>query len=164
MEYLFNMQIPDSSKEELIFRPIGKTFITGIAQEYKFYYDYNFLNSHISEKQFNNLFISLNDDLITYWPCWICFYGAYFACPCTCGLAFFCPNSCITVAKENFMNKLNHYNKEYFNPKGLQVTYKQKCSTSWLSVTKIDIVLEDKSTIAEIDITTPLLKKENSIN
>ena len=133
MDFIFNKQIPNSNSNELIFPPLGKTFITGLSYSYRFYYDPNFIGPYMKEAQFNYLMNSLNDELYSYWPCCICFYFGYTMSLCTLGLSFLCPNFCVSSAKKTFLEKLEYYNNEHFNPKGLNLTYYQKCSTSWLS-------------------------------
>ena len=65
MDCIFNKRIPKSSDNELIFRPIGKTFITGIAYSYHFFYDPTVLSPYIKETQFNFLMNSLNEELFS---------------------------------------------------------------------------------------------------
>ena len=138
MDFLFNRKIPKSSHKQLIFKPVGKTFITGLAYSYEHYYDESFLSAFISETQFNYLMNSLNEELFSYWPCCACFYFGYIFCICTAGLSFLCPNFCISTAKENFLKKLDYYNSQHFHPKGLDLSYNQKCSTSWLKLTTLE--------------------------
>lgn len=145
MDCLFNKQIPQSSNNELIFPPAGKTFITGLAFSYQFYYDPTILGSKIKETQFNYLMNSLNDELYTYWPCPLCFYSGYLFSPCTLGLSFFCPYTCIGEARKHFNEKLEHYNRNHFNPKGLNLTYHQKCSSSWLKLGNYNTVIANKT-------------------
>lgn len=133
MDCLFNKSIPDSSKTELIFKPDSKTFITGIASSYNFYYDPS-LESYMKESQFIFLTNSLNEELIAHWPCTICIIFSYIASPCTIGLSFLCPWSCISTSKNCFLEKLSFYNQQYFNPKCLNLSYNQKCSTSWIKL------------------------------
>lgn len=114
----------------------------------------------MSESQFNYLTNSLNDELYSYWPCTLCFCFGYLFSPCTFGLSFMCPNMCISSAKENFISKLEYFNSKYFNAKMINITYHQKCSTSWLKLTRLDI---DYSKYKSIDIKDNKYEKDNNI-
>lgn len=135
MDCIFNSYIPKPSQNEMIFKPSSKTFINGISSSYDFYYDHSILGPYMKEAQFNYLTNCLNDELYRNWPCTLCFVCGYLCSPCTLGLSFCCPYGCIKTAKENFMNKLEHYNSQHFEPKGLSISYHQKCSTSWIKIT-----------------------------
>lgn len=160
MDCLFNKQVPLSNFDSIIFKPKGKTFITGIAFSYDFFYDKNFIGDLMSESQFNYLTNSLNDELYSYWPCTLCLCFGYLFSPCTFGLSFMCPNMCISSAKENFINKLEYFNSKYFNAKMINITYHQKCSTSWLKLTRLDI---DYSKYKSIDIKDNKYEKDENI-
>lgn len=148
MDCYFNKYIPKSTNSELIFPPVGKTFITGIAYSYQYFYDPTFLSPYMKETQFNYLMNSLNDELYSYWPCNLCFYFGYFCSPCTLGLSFLCPYNCIGAAKENFENKLEIYNKNHFNPKGLHLSYQQHCSTSWLQLSILNSLKKSNASLS----------------
>lgn len=134
MDCLFNSRIPDSTTSELVFKPASKTFVTGIASSYDFYYDQTVLGQYIKESQFNYLVNSINEELIRYWPCTLCFACGYLCSPCTLGLSFLCPYGCIMSAKENLLTKIEHFNSQHFEPKGLIMLYHQTCSTSWITL------------------------------
>lgn len=161
MDCLFNRQIPLSTFDSIIFKPKGKTFISGIAFSYDFFYDKNFIGDLMADSQFNYLTNALNDELYSYWPCTLCFCFGYLFSPCTLGLSFLCPNMCITSAKENFIKKLEYFNSKYFNPKMINITYHQKCSTSWLKLERLDL---DYSKSKSIDIKDYKYDKLNSLN
>lgn len=135
MDCLFNKYIPDpKSQQELIFKPEGKTFITGIAPGYNFIYNKQVLEPYIKEAQFSFLTNSLNEELYSHWPCTMCIAFGYVFSPCTLGLSFLCPWNCISTSKEIFLEKLAFYNQQYFNPKSIHLTYHQNCSTSWIKL------------------------------
>lgn len=141
MDCLFNKIIPlPESSNEIIFKPSSKTFINGLAASYDFIYDSSILCQYMKESQFVHLTDSLNEELLRSWPCTICLALGYLCSPCSLGLSFLCPYSCISSAKEAFSIKLNDFNKNYFEPKGLYLSYHQKCSTSWVKLS----VLNDK--------------------
>jgi hypothetical protein len=135
MDCIFNSYIPKPRSNEIIYKPSSKTFINGLASSYDFYYDHSLIGPFMKEAHFNYLTNCLNEELYRNWPCTICFLCGYICSPCTLGLSFFCPYSCIKLAKENFINKLEHYNSQHFLPKGLSLSYQQKCSTSWVLLT-----------------------------
>ena len=156
MDYFFNKKIPNSSESELIFPPGSKTFVSGLASSYSFSYDSSFMSPYMKETQFNFLMNSLNDELFSYWPCSLCFYFGYACSPCTLGLSFLCPNSCISTAKEHFINKIEYYNSQHFEPKGLRLSYHQTCSTSWVKLS----ILSSGGSLRDIN-TNKINEKEN---
>lgn len=134
MDCLFNNKIPDSTPTTQIYRPSSKTFITGIASSYAFYYDKMILGTLMKESQFNYLTNSINEELFSFWPCTLCIACGYLCSPCTLGLSFLCPYNCISSAKENLLIKIENFNRQHFHPRGLTLTYHQSCSTSWISL------------------------------
>jgi hypothetical protein len=58
------------------------------------------------------------------------------------GLSFLCPNFCISEAKIKLLETINHTNENIFYKHNLRLSYKQKCSTSWLQIDILD--KEDK--------------------
>jgi hypothetical protein len=70
------------------------------------------------------------------------------------GLSFLFPSFCISEAKTRLLETLSYTNENIFNKRNLCISYKQKCSTSWL---QIDI-LEKEDSLLNID------KKNNDYN
>ena len=65
------------------------------------------------------------------WPCCLCFTFGYICSLCTAGLSFCFPYICISEAKERFDSEITNINS-YLNSKRLHISYKSKCSTSWV--------------------------------
>lgn len=140
MDCFMNKNIPKSTSSSLIFKSSGQTFITGISSSYDYYYDKIMLNNFIKEEQFNYLMDSLMSELFLYWPCTLCYYFGFICSPCTLGLSFLIPNTCVNKAKMNFNQKLKYYNINYFHPKSLHLSLKSKCYSSWLQLDYLNCV------------------------
>ena len=138
MDCLFNKNIPEARDKEIIFKPLTKTFINGLASSYDFIYDNNILGKYMKESQFQFLTTSLNEELISHWPCTMCIVFGYLCSPCTLGLSFLCPYTCISTSKDMFLEKLGYFNTQYFNTKNLNLTYHQNCCTSWIKLEVVD--------------------------
>ena len=133
MECIFNRYVPPSTDSLIIIKPIGQTFINGLSSSY----DETFppaLQPYIDESMYRKCIIDLNETLINYWPCFCARAMGYFCCLCTMGLSFLMPNICISDAEETYTKQLEQYNNSLFNPRGLDVKLRKKCSTSWLEV------------------------------
>lgn len=84
----------------------------------------------------------LNDDIVNMWPCCYCFSYGYFCCLCTVGifllkfigLSFLLPCICISEAKSTLLDKIEILNDSIFHSKNLKLTFKSRCSTSWLEI------------------------------
>lgn len=48
------------------------------------------------------------------------------------GLSLCVPNICVKEAKEQFLKEIATMNSTRLNPKGLNLSYKSECSTSWV--------------------------------
>jgi hypothetical protein len=133
MDCLFNTQIPKSSDKKIILRPTSKTFISGLASSY----DTNFpeqLKGYISEREYSYMINRIVDELTMMWPCCFCFTYGYMMSLCTLGLSFLFPNCCIQEAKIKLLECINDMNKTVLNKRNLDMSYHQKCSTSWLQI------------------------------
>lgn len=139
MDCFFNAWIPKSTESELIFRPIRKTFVTGISSKYSFIYDEQLLADRLTEKQFSHIARILNEELLKNWPSTLSLFCGYLFTPITLGASCICPYSCIYLAKDALIRKIDHYNLTILEAKGLQLAFHESCSTSWitLSITKI---------------------------
>lgn len=51
-DWLFNMQIPESSEHIIVIRPNGKTFITGLAQSYSEEFDDEAFRGYLTRREF----------------------------------------------------------------------------------------------------------------
>ena len=60
-DWLFNMQIPASTKQRVIIRPSAKTFITGLASAYDEEFDYDNLSPYMSRLEFTQMMERMND-------------------------------------------------------------------------------------------------------
>lgn len=133
MECLFNRYIPDSTKNLIIIKPIGKTFINGLASSY----DESFpieLNGKIDELTYKNAIGEINENLINYWPCLCARCMGYLCCLCTFGLSFCIPSCCIKDAENMLERQIIYLNRQAFLPSNLKLGFKKKCSTSWLEI------------------------------
>lgn len=54
------------------------------------------------------------------------------------GLSFCLPSFCISEAKISLLNSIKEANENMFNKKNLNLSYQQKCSTSWLQIDILD--------------------------
>ncbi len=77
----------------------GKTFVTGLAMQFSDRYDPMFLEGHINKKDFHAILDQINEALLTFFPCPLCMCFGYCCCPCTLGLSFLCPYSCVRDAQ-----------------------------------------------------------------
>ncbi len=133
MDYIFNNFIPRSEENKIIIRPTSKTFINGIAQSYDTTYPEE-LKDYISEREYSYMMNKIMDELMMMWPCCFCFTYGYLFCLCTLGLSFILPNCCISEAKIKLIESINEANDLILKNKNLQLSYHQKCSTSWLQI------------------------------
>lgn len=64
-------------------------------------------------------------------------------------MSFLFPNFCISEAKHKLLETINYTNENIFHKKNLSLSYKEKCSTSWLQIDIIDkedvLLKEDKN-------------------
>ena len=103
MDCLFNLQVPHSTATTIILRPVGKTFITGVASCYDNTYDKDRLSDYLTEKEFSYMVNHLNETVNVYWPCAMSIWIGYLLAPFTLGLSFMIPNICIKDAKINLI-------------------------------------------------------------
>ncbi len=145
MDCLFNLQIPKSTEFEYIVRPngnslhnlnhiLGKTFITGLASSYSMKYDPTLLKGLLSKDEFVYMISCFNDILFQFWPCPTCFAIGYMFSPCSLGLSFLFPNSCIADAEKSLKSSIDYFNKQKLKNKGIKARLVKKCSTSWVNI------------------------------
>ncbi len=132
MDCVFNLAIPKSTKEHVIIRPSGKTFITGIASSYSMTYPKEFLSGILSETDYQNVISDINESIMSFWPCCYCFSFGYGCALCTLGLSFIAPYICISDAKDYLLARVQHWNRTYLAQKGITLSIKFACSTSWV--------------------------------
>ena len=114
---------------------LGKTFINGLAQEYdEAGYDAKKLKGYISERDFYRMINQINDTLYSFYPCPICFCFGYCCCPCTLGLSFLIPYSCVRDAEKEVKRLLEEINQKVLHKKRLHIELKVACSTSWVII------------------------------
>ena len=120
MDCLFNMQVPKSTEFEYIIRPkgklsltidLGKTFISGLASSYSLAYNHELLKDYISKEDFHYMINNFNEILFQFWPCPLCFCMGYMFSPCTLGLSFLLPNTCISDAERSLRGSIEYFNK-----------------------------------------------------
>ena len=149
MDCIFNKFIPKSSNKKIILRPTSKTFISGIAQSYDTTFP-NELSNIISEKEYSYAINKVIEDAIIWWPCCFCLTYGYAFSICTLGLSFCFPMCCVSEAKAQLQSSIIWVNENILHKYNLNLSYKQKCSTSWL---EIDINFNENF--------QPLERKEN---
>ena len=137
MDCFFNKIIPNSTKNIIIIPPISKTFINGIASKYNDSYPIELSNLIGKELYFRCIF-DINSYLATYWPCTPAFLIGYFFSCCTCGCSFYLPYLCIYDAENAINNLIQQQNNNVFHSRGLEISLKKKCSTSWLQIEKVN--------------------------
>mmetsp|Transcript_56103 Transcript_56103/g.64022 ORF Transcript_56103/g.64022 Transcript_56103/m.64022 type:complete len:167 (+) Transcript_56103:185-685(+) len=133
MDCLFNKCIPKSTPTRVCVHPMSKTWINGIASSYSEDYPEE-LREYIDEKDYGRAISQVNDTLITYWPCSLCFSIGYVCALCTAGLSFCFPYCCISDAEKLVNETIRDADRNIFRPKGLSIELKKKCSTSWLEI------------------------------
>ena len=116
---------------------IGKTFITGIAQQYEEKYNQKILNPHVSKRDFEVIMENINELLFTFFPCSYCFCYGYLFCPVTLGLSFCFPNICIRDAVVEVTQYIEKVNKSKLHDKKAHLELKIECSTSWVIPLKL---------------------------
>ena len=132
MDCIFNLQIPASTKNKVIIRPVGKTFVNGIANSYSMTYPRELLAGRLNEMDFKNIMEDINEGLMSYWPCCYCFCFGYGCALCTLGLSFIGPYICIKDAQDCLEQRIENWNRNSLSQKGLFLSLHVKCSTSWV--------------------------------
>ena len=82
-------------------------FINGLSSRYSDSYPKELIGI-MSERDFKDVVQKLNEILITFWPCYPCYLFGYIFAPCTVGLSFLCPWTCISQAEEMATKYLSH--------------------------------------------------------
>lgn len=143
MDCLFNKSVPneeklnDKDKTFIILKPISKTFINGMSSYYNITYREDFLSNCIIKREYYLIMERLMDILYMSWPCCLCYTSSYMFFICTLGLTCIYPSIKILKAKRIMLDEINDINKEFFNKKGINLSYKSNCLTSWLVINKI---------------------------
>ena len=131
-DYIFNLQIPESSNGIVVIRPSGKTFVTGLATAYDEEYDYERFHEHMTEVEFQKIIQPLNDVLMNYFPCPLAWCFGYLCCPFTLGLSLLCPAVCVSDAEEELKTRINRLNRKTLANKNITLILMKRCGTSWL--------------------------------
>lgn len=137
MDSCFNKNIPETTHDTFILKPVSKTWINGLANTYDSTY-FTELEPFIDKLTFRNCICKINDDLYTMWPCPTCFAFGYCCCLCTVGLSFLCPYTCISDAKKSLLDNVDRFNQNVFNPRGLELTFEKLTCTSFLQIRIVD--------------------------
>ena len=77
---------------------------------------------------------NLNSMISRFWPCPCSFWCGYLLAPFSLGLSFLIPNMCMKDAKEALEKAIIRENTIRLNAKGLELRYRQFCSTSWIEL------------------------------
>ena len=118
-DWIFNSQIPDSSSNIVVVRPIAKTFVTGLASAYDEEYDYQRLERHIERGEYQKMMEQINDILINYFPCALAWCFGYLCCPFTLGLSLCCPAVCVNDAEEEVRTLIARWNRKKLAEKNI---------------------------------------------
>ena len=103
-------------------KPNSCPFITGLAPSYSLDYDEDILLPYIEEERFEESIQSINDQLFTYWPCDLCYFGCGLVLGIlTWGLTWLLPYQCIKDAHENVIEKIKRQNAKTWNKRGLHI-------------------------------------------
>ena len=89
----------------------------------------------ISEEQFALDMDKINEAILDFWPCGICFCFGYACAPLTLGATLLCPNMCISKAEENAhrcIDNLNH-SRAYYGT-NIHWSLHKGCCTSWVEI------------------------------
>ena len=134
LDWLFNMQIPESSDTVVIIRPNAKTFITGLASAYDETYDRERLSPYMTQHEFTKMIEGFNDQLAMLFPCGFCWCLGYVCCPVTLGLSLFCPRTCVNDAEHFLVTSIRRHNRNFLGSKGIEMALVKQCGTSWLEL------------------------------
>ena len=136
VDWLFNMQVPESTPNKIIIRPTGKTYITGIASQY----DANYNESlNLTQPEFKSLISQINRTMDSYWPCTFCFVMSYLLSPFTLGLSFCLGHQCTGDAEEALRRTVDRENRLKLSERGYQLVFVKGWSTSWLELIDMKI-------------------------
>ena len=144
MDSCFNSKIPSNTHDTFIYTPNSKTWINGLANNYK-YVHYQELDKYIDSTSLKRIIERINDDLYTFWPCPTCFCIGYSFSLCTLGLSFLCPYTCIRDARKKLDKNILLYN-ETLNKVGLELSLKEIYCSSYLEIRIINQKDEFKET------------------
>lgn len=128
-----NKKIPKSTSHMFILKPNSCKYINGIASSYEIKY-FDELEPYIKANEFLKPLDSLISTLQMMWACPMCFCFGYGCSVCTLGLSFLGPYVCIYQAINEFEKEIEKVNRMDYNPRGINLSLKRKCCTSWLQV------------------------------
>ena len=135
LDWLFNMQIPESTDKVVVIRPSGKTFVTGLASCFDEEYDNERLTKFISQHDYSFMMERLNDNLGSMFPCNFCWIIGYLLCPFTLGLSFWFPKSCVDDAEVSLRRTILRNNRKYT---GIKMELIKRRGTSWIEISLPD--------------------------
>eukprot|EP00354_Favella_ehrenbergii_P007443 CAMPEP_0170469304 /NCGR_PEP_ID=MMETSP0123-20130129/12174_1 /TAXON_ID=182087 /ORGANISM="Favella ehrenbergii, Strain Fehren 1" /LENGTH=143 /DNA_ID=CAMNT_0010736119 /DNA_START=9 /DNA_END=440 /DNA_ORIENTATION=+ len=133
LDWLFNMQIPESTDSIVVIRPSAKTFVNGIASTYDEEYDAR-LKGRVSEFEFTDMIEKLNDQLSSMFPCNLCWVLGYVLCPFSLGLSLLIPYQCIKDAEESLLHRINRNNRKLLLSRGVEMVLVKRRGTSWIEL------------------------------
>lgn len=143
---------PKSTNSLIIIPPSSKTFINGLAKKYSDDYPPQ-LKEVLQKELFFKCISEINILLATFWPCVPAFLFGYMCSVCTLGCSFLVPFLCINDAEKMLKNLIEQQNREIFRPRGLEMRFMRKCSTSWIQIQiKSVIELEEKQSKTQDEI------------
>ncbi|CAM9759658.1 unnamed protein product, partial [Ectocarpus fasciculatus] len=120
--------------EQAVCKAGGKKFVNGISSWYEDDYPRD-LEGVLTEKEFKDVMNTLNDIIMSYWPCDVCYTFGYVAAPCTLGLSLCCPGKCAGMAEQKatqYVEQVSLKKKYYEN----NVTWRirKTCFNSWVEI------------------------------
>ena len=96
------------------------------------------LGNFIKAAEYDYVMRMMNETLHRYWPCVYTIWLGYLLAPFTLGLSLLLPNLCIADAKKGLITAVTRQNRIKLSDRGLKLSYRQGCMTSWLEMEIID--------------------------
>lgn len=122
------------SVESFEIKPVGRKAFNGLAVAYDETYPAQ-LDGKVSFEDWARALESINDGLITRWPCLPCEWVSWILMPFTLGISLLLAYAQISGALNGLKSQLAYINnKKAFRDAGVQIAYKQKCCSSSLIV------------------------------
>ena len=161
-DWLFNLQIPDSTEQVIILRPVRKTFITGLASHYDEEYPEE-LKGRLSRLEFTQMMEPLNDQLGNQFPCGACWVTGYLCCICTLGTSLLCPAQCVNDAEEFARNGIERQNRKLLRERGIEMALVKRCGTSWIELRLTKIPEKASKTTSDMISTLQVCETESTL-
>ena len=130
--------------------PIGwRRFLNGISIRYNDNYPVELYNI-IPESDFNRIFNSMHNRILSYWPCDTCFIFGIACAPFTLGTSLLCPGKCAILAEKEAIKFLRDVslNKNFYE-RSISFDLKKNFFTSWIEISFPFDLIKDISLLEE---------------